>query len=242
MTTRIVELPFADPRLGRHINHDDASKAFPMEMASEYRNATHLRRTPILNQGSLGSCTGNAGTGLLGTEPFYSALKVKFGVSMLTLNESYAVNLYSEATKIDPYPNEYPPTDTGSDGLSIMKVLRKAGVVHAYRHAFGLDHALRGLIRRPVIIGIPWYNSMFEPGPNGLLKVDPESGLAGGHEVELNIVDFTSTDPHNPVGRVRGPNSWDTSWGDGGYFEMDIADFGKLLEDYGDVMTATIAA
>ncbi len=31
------------------------------------------RVVPILDQGELGSCTSNAGTGALGTQPFYQA-------------------------------------------------------------------------------------------------------------------------------------------------------------------------
>jgi hypothetical protein len=32
------------------------------------------RRIPVLDQGDLGSCTGNAATGVLGSEPFYGTL------------------------------------------------------------------------------------------------------------------------------------------------------------------------
>lgn len=70
-------IPSTDPRLGRHIHHDERSKAYAYPTAGlTLTSAKHARRIPVLDQGSVGSCTGNAGVGCLGTDPYYATLAV----------------------------------------------------------------------------------------------------------------------------------------------------------------------
>ena len=222
-------------RLGRHVEHDAQSRKFPIpvDMSRTLRSVDHQREIPILDQGNLGSCTGNAGTGLLGTEPFYS----EAGVKGLQLDEKFAIQLYSDATVADGYPGNYPPDDTGSSGLAIGKVLKKRGLISSYRHAFGLLHALQALQRVPVIIGIPWFASFDEPGSNGLLTLKTNSPIRGGHELEVSAIEVTNGDPNDPQGYIRIPQSWGTSWGDNGWCMMDFSTFGTLLQQQGDVMS-----
>jgi hypothetical protein len=68
----------------------------------------------------------------------------------------YAEHLYSDATKIDPWTGEWLPDDTGSDGLSIAKVLLTRGLISGYQHATTLEAALTALAQRPVMIGSSW--------------------------------------------------------------------------------------
>src|SRR6478672_5137437 len=122
-------------RLGRNLWLDARSLAYAIEngadrMGRKLTNQHWDRVIPILDQGQLGSCCGNAGTGALGTQPFYD----KVGNTALgstdgdaTADEKFAVQLYSDATKADPYPGAYPPNDTGSSGLAICKVLAARG-------------------------------------------------------------------------------------------------------------------
>jgi hypothetical protein len=85
----------------------------------------------ILDQGKLGSCTGNAGTGAVGTQPFYHQVgkNVLPAVDDASAGEQFAVKLYSDATKADAIPDSYPPDDTGSSGLAICKVLNARGTI-----------------------------------------------------------------------------------------------------------------
>lgn len=217
--------------LGRSIWHDPKSKDFPADTANTLKTTYHPRRIPILDQGQLGSCTGNACTGLLGTEPFYTAIKSILGPQLPKFDEAMAVSIYSEATQVDPYQGTYPPDDTGSSGLAVMKVAKKHGWIHSYRHAFGLDHALHALVLRPVIIGVPWYENMFNPGPGGLISIGGK--LDGGHEIVLDSIDVENK-------LVGGANSWNINWGDGGRFKMTWDTFGELLKQDGDVTTAVV--
>lgn len=214
-----------DPRLKRHVNHDSRSRRYPISVANPViQSVRHQRHIPILDQGNLGSCTGNAGIGCMGTGVFYERRGNE--TSHYVLDETGALRLYSDATNIDPYAGQYPPDDTGSDGLSIAKALKAAGEISGYRHAFGLADALMIACQQPVIVGIDWYEAMFDPDANGL--VHPTGGLSGGHEIVLDEVDV----PKQLVGFT---NSWGESWGKEGRFYLRWADFSSLLQADGDV-------
>jgi hypothetical protein len=241
----------ADPRLGRHVNHDPRSLAYAHGVLprSAVQSVEWARRVPIFDQGQLGSCTGNAGTGILGTDcaanPGTTSVTISpaaaaashghFAAGTHTLDEAFAVALYSLATDIDPYPGEYPPTDTGSDGLSVAKALQALGLVTSYTHAFSIDALNSALQAGPVMIGIEWLNSMFTPDSSGRIPVDPNSGVAGGHELEVVGVDMTA-------GLYKLANSWGTGWGESGYCLLAAADMAYLLSQQGDVTVPTLAA
>jgi hypothetical protein len=235
MTVTYRRIPSTDPRLARHVRHDDASwnYRFPTEGLSIV-SAKHTRRIPVLDQGQLGSCTGNAGIGCLGTDPFWvtvaGAAAGPTGIPWYKLNEAGAVDLYSHATLSDDYPGNYPPDDTGSDGLTIAKVLKSAGEISGYQHTFSRDDALKALGVTPAIVGIPWTNDMFNPDGDG--RVHPTGSIAGGHEICADEVDAENQ-------RVWFTNSWGTSFGVNGRFYLSFADFGDLLSQQGDVTIFT---
>jgi hypothetical protein len=120
--------------------------------------------------------------------------------------------------------NSYPPTDTGSDGLDACKAGVEFGWLKGYTHAFGLDACLRALTLQPVMIGIPWYRSMFYSGKGGVLSVS--GGVAGGHEVALTAISTSNM--------VRIQNSWSGSWGINGTAWLKFADLDRLLSEQGD--------
>lgn len=217
-------IPSTDPRLNRHIRHDDRSKLYPFDTTGlTVVSAKHTRRVPVFDQGQLGSCTGNGGLGCAGTDPFFATIT---GEPHYPWNETGAVSLYSDATRLDSYPGQYPPTDTGSDGLAVAQALKAAGMISGYQHTFTLTDALKALTVTPVICGVTWYDTMSNPDPDG--RVYPTGTVAGGHEIcadeinaELQQVWFT--------------NSWGTGWGVQGRCYLSFDDFGKLLADNGDV-------
>jgi hypothetical protein len=190
-------------RLGRHVNHDPRSRQFAFDGSNvSLKTAKHQRYIPVLDQGDLGSCTGNAATGWLGTSVGWAsiaALTPILSTTDVVQDEKFAVQLYSDATKADPYPGDYPPEDTGSDGLSVAKVLKARGLISGYTHTFSLDDALSALSTQPVIIGINWYESMFDPASNGLVTISPRSPVAGGHEVVLENKPAPTPTPAPPA-------------------------------------------
>jgi hypothetical protein len=227
----------SNPRLGRHVNHDPRSRAYAVApTATHLAPVRHAAHIAVLDQGKLGACTGNAGVSAIYHEPYVEGTVIPWAA--YAASEAGAVALYSRATQLDDYAGSYPPTDTGSDGLSIAKALTAAGIISGYLHAFTLQSALLQLMTTPLITGIIWYNSMFDAGPDGVLTVDVGSGLAGGHEL---CVDEYRPALGNLPALVGGPNSWGPGWGDRGRWYLTVDDWGTLLEQDGDV-TAFVPA
>lgn len=210
-----------DKRLNRHINHDSRSKDFTFNTTGlQVIDVEHKRFIPVLDQGQVGSCTGNAGIGAINTSPFTPSV-----TPFYSANEAGALALYSAAETIDG-DGPYPPHDNGSSGLSIAKALKNAAMISGYQHTFTLNDALKALSVYPIITGISWFEDMFNPDADG--RVHPTGTLAGGHEIEGYKVDVEN-------GRIWFYNSWGTSWGVNGTFYLTWADFHDLLAKQGDV-------
>jgi hypothetical protein len=213
-------------RLGRHVNHDPRSLRFAVRPSGIVQSRTWQRRIPVLDQGDLGSCTGNATVGVLGTEPFYSALTP---VQRQALGEAEAVRLYSQATQLDPWAGAYPPDDTGSDGLSVAKAAVKFGYLSGYQHITSIAAAQTAIQTGPFIVGTVWLDGMFEPDADGY--VHATGAEAGGHEYECFALDLEADD-------WWFWQSWGANWGPlGGKFRMKTATFASLLAQQGDATT-----
>ena len=226
----------AGKRLGRNLWLDGRSLGHMIENSVEQMNqplksVSHERVIPVLDQGQIGSCTGNAGTGALGTQPCYDA----GGKSVLPeantpgADEQFAVQLYADATVVDGYPGSYPKEDTGSSGLAVCKVLKARGTIKSYRWARTPYGFLQMLQHGPVLQGMPWYQAFFTPGKDGFIDADPNwssSGLAGGHEIEAVGVELDTKDVFDSV--IAYVNSWGTGWGDEGRFRMRLRTYEKL--------------
>jgi papain like protease len=226
---RIPEVVVPGKRLGRHIHIDSRSEAYPFVPRHTLALTSVLwnRRIPILDQGNLGSCTGNAITGALGTDPDFGTLSA---ATQATLNEDLAVKIYSKATAIDPYPGQYPPDDTGSDGIDVAKVARSMGLISGYTHATDLASMQQAIMQQPVIIGINWYDSFDNPDSNGYVTISSGAQVRGGHEIVVE-----GMDPGQTKMQFRAANSWSDSWGANGYFYFSFATMTRLLGEGGDV-------
>jgi hypothetical protein len=240
----LAQHPRPGQHLGRHVEHDPRSLAYAHGVLpkSAIKSVSWTRRIPILDQGQLGSCTGNAATGALGTDSAgrtattsvtitpagAAASHGLFTAGVHQLDEAFAVALYSLATILDGVSGQYPPSDTGSTGIGVAKALRALGLASSYTHAFSIAALNSALQAGPVLIGINWYNSMFDPRSDGQIVVDTASGLAGGHELELDAYDAST-------GEYKVPNSWAESWGVDGCGYFTTASLTTLLRLQGDV-------
>ena len=215
----------AGMRLGRNVNHDPRSLAYQVVPSGVAQTKMWDRKIPVLDQGSLGSCTGNATVGVLGSEPFYDTLPVG---TQVTLDENEAVKVYGLATRLDGFDGTYPPDDSGSDGLSAAKAAKQLGLISGYLHITSIAAAQTAIQSGPFIVGTNWLSGMDDPDSSGL--VHATGSVRGGHEYECYGYDAAADVWHFW-------NSWGTSWGNEGAFSYSTADFAKLLGQQGDATT-----
>jgi hypothetical protein len=221
----VTQTPFA---LGRVKRHDPRSLNYPAKVAGTVRSVRHTHYGPVLDQGNVGSCTGNAMAQWLNTKPGHKP-RTPY------LTEDDAVRLYSRASQLDPWDGWYDPTkgveDTGSSGIAVCQAAKEEDRITGYGWAFGLDHALESLTLSPVLFGTVWTSDMFYPDSKGFVTATGDN--SGGHEylgLGLNL---------------RGKyiwclNNWNDSWGLGGFFKMSFTTLGELLKQDGDVVVPVL--
>lgn len=225
VTKKIPEYIYEDKRLGRHIEHDPRSRDYGYKIKMEtprLKRVIHRTYGSVLDQGNLGSCTGNATVGAVNSIGLH-----KIGTK--TLRESDALSLYELATQLDDIPGSYPPEDTGSSGLSVAKAAKQKGYITAYQHAFSIEEALTALQFRAVITGVNWYEGFDSPNLSGLVEATGQ--IRGGHE--FAIVGYIP-EPKPGDSLVKARNSWGSSWGVRGYFYFTVDTWIRLLSEQGD--------
>lgn len=206
--------------LGRVVQHDPRSLSYAAPADTLVGSVLWKHYGPVLDQGRVGSCTGNATAQALNSQTLHVP-RSKY------MTEDAALKIYSRATELDGFAGTYPPDDTGSSGLAACKAAAEMGLVSRYEHAFGIDHMAAALQVGPVMLGTNWYESMFNPDDQGRVRVD--GAVAGGHEylclgVNMRGRYFTCL------------NSWSSSWGRSGRFRISWADMDRLLREDGDVI------
>lgn len=214
---------FSTRPLGRLVNHDPRSLQYQVRADGTVQTVKWARVIEVLDQGNVGSCTGNAAVGHLGTQPEDATLAGLIAAG-LTLDEAEALKIYSAAEVIDGN-GPYPPNDFGSSGLSVAKAAKNAGLISGYTHMTSLAACQTAIATGPLIIGINWYDGFDNPDAAGHVKVS--GSVRGGHEVEVIGYD-TQTDLWEAV------NSWGTGYGVQGHFFFSSPDFARLLSEQGD--------
>ena len=216
-----VELPqkvVEGKRLGRHVHHDSRSRDYPADQAPRISSVRHNCSGLPLNQGTHDCATAHALCGALDAMPEASRRKLYC--------EANALQIYATARRLDTISEDGAP---GSSGLMACKAAQRLGIIKSYRHAFGIDHALRALALQPVMTGVTWYDSFDEPDPEtGMVEIAPGAAARGGHELLADQIDAENN-------RVWFWNSWGPDYGVGGRICMSFETWECLLEDRGDV-------
>jgi len=227
------------PGLGRHVEHDPQSRDYDIARTAPARiNPVHwARHSPILDQGNLpdqgiiilgpdgkpvrglGSCTGNGMCAWLACEPHCTSAE-----QASRYDERFAIDLYSLATQVDPWPGEWPPDDTGSSGNAVAKAARSMGYIRSWSWAFSSASLLRALQVGPVIVGVPWFEGMYDPDADG--TVWPTGDIIGGHEFLIRGWDGVY---------LTADNSWGEDWGAAGSFRFTRGTWEALRTHRADV-------
>jgi hypothetical protein len=234
MADRRVLLPavdFPEMRLGRHVNHDPQSLRFlvaPPTARTTPKSVKWTRHTPVYNQGNLGTCVPNTGWGILGTDPYWDTCSAELKRALMNadaIQNSHVLPLYRECTANDPFAGQYEPEDTGSDGLTLAKMLHRRGHISGYQHATSLTACHEAIQKGPFAIGVPWYQNLFYPDANGVMTIG--GAMVGGHEIMVDEYDLD-----RDLWWIT--NSWTASWGRQGRAAMSSSTFQTLLSRQGD--------
>lgn len=215
-----------DPRLGRLPHFDERSRAYPVMATlvapAPPRSYTWSVPAPTLDQGPDGSCVGHAWAHELLARP----------AAATGVDHTFALErIYWEAQRIDPWDGgAYPGGSPFYEGTSVLagaKVVQGLGAMAEYRWAFSIDElALAIGYKGPAVLGIPWYESMFDPDPDG--RVHVAGDVAGGHAILCRGVSMRLQ-----LFRLR--NSWGI-WGLNGSGDCLISfdDLDRLLHEGGE--------
>lgn len=219
---------------------------------------------PVLDQGDLGSCTGNA---IAKCYAFQHAVQ---GYEPYTPSRLF---IYYGEREMEGTIG----IDAGAEIRDGLKVLEKLGAPHeslwpyrvgaftsrpdqrayddalkhnalSYQSVNVSSYAVRLALasKHPVVIGFTVYESFYNIGPDGIMPVPkPGERVEGGHAVLLVGYKYLSLpDPRTgrKVPRLYGIylNSWGESWGDGGYFYAPLS-WMCNLENADDFWTILIA-
>jgi hypothetical protein len=225
VTRTLVEQIVDGKRLGRHVEHDPRSRGYAFKAAEDValRNIVHRHYGGVLDQGNLGSCTGNACAGAINTIPIHAKREH-------VLREPEALDLYELATAIDEFPGQYPPEDTGSSGLAVAKAAQQKGYISSYQHAFSIGDALAGAHGgshhrgRQLVRGVRCTRMLTASSRSrGLIRGGHEFVVRGFHKHQRVSDSLLVAD-----------NSWGPGWGERGRFLFTVSTLNRLLNEDGD--------
>lgn len=203
-----------DPRLDLVFDKDPSNLLYEVEIPTFKKRARRWPRSPITDQGREGACVGHAQTRIAAS---------RTGLRAPDLSQ-HSFGWYKAAQQIDEWPGEnYSGTSVRAGG----EIGLKAGHYKEYRWAFGIDQALEALTTvGPLVLGIPWYDSMYETDDEGWINVSGTK--VGGHAIDADYINWRYE-------YVELPNSWGLGYGKQGVGRMSFETLDQLLREGGEV-------
>ena len=194
------------------VQFDERSRQFPiMAIVDRTEPRPYTWACSVcLDQGREGACVGHAFAHEAAARPV-----------VREADSDLAFRLYYRAQDLDGMP--------WTEGTSIIagaKAAREAGYLNEFRWGFGLKDCLAGVSRKgPAVLGLNWYEGMFDPDKNGMLHVSGD--IAGGHAILMTGVSVKNR-------TVTLHNSWGSDWGVNGKAKLSWDDLDRLLDEDGE--------
>lgn len=225
-------------KLDRKVHFDERSRNFKAVEGIEdkpLRNYTWPLRK-WLNQGSEGACVGFGISHELAAIP-----------AVVEVDNDFAYKLYDRAKQLDPWEGEnYDGTSVLAGMKAVQEQTNNRGkkLIEEYRWAFGIEDVVKVLGRKgPIVLGINWYNDMFDTDENGFIH--KSGGIAGGHcilargqhliyKTPGNKKDFSNVDMDKSYIVLH--NSWGRNWGTTGTAKISLTDLDALLNESGEAV------
>jgi hypothetical protein len=220
------------PGLGRVYAPDDRDQNYRLEappQAIEVPKAHKLwwEKGAWYDQGATGTCVGHGWAHEIEDGPVRHPTDVV---------DPFAI--YDLATTLDPWPDNDHDLQAGTSVRAGAQAAQQMGYISQYSWAWDLVTVQNAVLTLgPVVFGLNWYNSMFDPmwdGDRAIIRLDTSSGIAGGHCVVLNGCNMDT-------GFFRLKNSWGQGWGDGGHGLIAFGDVEYLLAQEGEACMPTDA-
>lgn len=179
----------------------------------------------VLDQGAEGACVGFGWTASLLAKPNQPKPQPP-----VLPTETFARNVYYQARFVDEWPGE---SYEGTSVLAGAKILQARGLIDSYYWCFGIEDVKQAVVwAGPVVLGIPWYDSMYETQPNGVVQIGGR--LVGGHCITLTGYHPRAMIDGQRMEVFRWRNSWGTEYGKNGSGFIRAADLATLLADQGE--------
>ncbi len=208
----------SDLRLNRRVQFDERSRSFPIRAAlpGVVKPRGYTWRCPVvLDQGREGQCVGFGIAAEAAARP----------VSVPNVTDEVASRIYRRARQLDEWDGE---NYDGTSVLAGMKAAQEAGWYGEYRWCFGLAD-LRDAVsyKGPAVLGINWYQSMYQTDALGVIRVEGER--VGGHCILCNAVDVKRR-------TFTLHNSWGPTYGVNGAGKISFDDMERLLHEQGEAV------
>lgn len=202
------------PKLDRIVHFDERSRDYPIRtlLTADQPRSYTWGCNAYLDQGSEGACVGFAWAHENAARP------------VVRPSDTYlAQSVYFAAKRVDQWRGE------DYDGTSVLagaKAMVDRKLLREYRWAFGLQDVLLAVSRKgPAVLGINWYEGMWNTDAAGRLKVSGR--IAGGHAILAIGVSVKNQ-------TVTLHNSWGPRWGRGGRALISWDDLDRLLREDGE--------
>lgn len=201
--------------LDRLVRFDEKSRNFPVTAVIKQTKPRSYtwRCSSWLDQGREGACTGFAVSHEAAARP----------VEVKNIDNALAYKVYKRAQQLDIWPGE---NYSGSSVLAAMKAGKELGWYDEYRWAFGVDDLALAVSRKgPAVLGVNWYEGMFQTSRSGYISVSGRK--AGGHAILCHGFNVKG-------GYFKLHNSWGKSWGINGECKITYEDMDRLLREQGE--------
>ena len=212
-----------DSRLTRIRQFDRRSRAYPVRavIADNKKPRSYTWSCgKHLDQGREGACVGfSLAHELIAKPAVYKNIAA-----------ADALNFYHQAQQQDPWPGgAYPGASPFYEGTSVLagaQVMKQRGYLKEYRWAFGLDDLILGVgYKGPAVLGVDWYDNMFDTDKNGYIHAYGE--VSGGHAILCKGVNVKQQ-------YFTLHNSWGPDWGVNGDCKISFDDMDWLLHNGGE--------
>lgn len=224
---------FTLPILDRKPHFDERSRSFGI---APYVADTRLKKTLWelpktlpLDQGAEGACVGFGWSTELAVGPVIQM------VSNATAESYYRGAVIEDHKMGNNFEGE------GASVLAGAKYGKRVAVLRSYKWAFGIDQVVAALCTYgPVILGINWYDSMYETDTVGRVLVNGQ--LVGGHCI--CATGYIPADDAEKMGLgkydvIEWMNTWGKVYGIGGVGYIRRIDLDTLLKQDGEAVIPT---